>query len=284
MITLKTAQKIAIARTVSSVVLGLRRLRGLPAQARVKRGGVWWSLDLTEGIDFSIYLLGGFEPRTLRLYSTLVKPGDTVLDIGANIGAHTLPLAQLVGAGGRVIAFEPTRYAIAKLKANAALNPELKERVCICQAMLVGDSKDGLEREIYSSWPLFSQENQLHPLHGGRLMETQGARALTLDQAFADLNVKRVNFIKLDVDGNEHSVLAGAQGTLRSHHPSILMELSPYLYESAPQKFDELLQMLAGLGYSLKDADSGKVLPLDPVRLRAIIPSGGTRNGLLQQS
>ena len=59
-----------------------------------------WRLDLLEGID----LLGSFEPLTVRAYRGIVRPGDTVLDIGANVGAHTLPLAQLVGETCRVIA------------------------------------------------------------------------------------------------------------------------------------------------------------------------------------
>ena len=124
---LSTAQKIRIARVLSGGVIGLRRTLGLPSEVTTRRGGVRWRLDLTEGIDLSIYLLGAFEPATVKLYRRLVKPGDVVLDIGANIGAHVLPLAVLVGDAGRVIAFEPTRYACRKLQANLALNPRLGE-------------------------------------------------------------------------------------------------------------------------------------------------------------
>ena len=83
-----------------SVVLGLRKILGLRNQTIVKRGGIWWDLDLTEGIDFSIYLLGGFEPKTLKLYRNIVKKGDFILDIGANMGSHTLPLALNAGKNG----------------------------------------------------------------------------------------------------------------------------------------------------------------------------------------
>src|SRR5688572_20988587 len=103
-----TAQKVGLAKMASRVVLSCRKLLGRPAQAQFVRDGIRWQLDLREGIDFSIYLLGSFEPATVRAYRRIVKPGQTVLDIGANIGAHTLPLARLVGPGGRVIAFEPT--------------------------------------------------------------------------------------------------------------------------------------------------------------------------------
>jgi len=75
----------------------------------VRRRGLMWSLDLSEGIDFSIYLLGAFERSTTITLEKLVKPGDVVFDLGANIGAHTVVLAQLVGGAGQVLAFEPQR-------------------------------------------------------------------------------------------------------------------------------------------------------------------------------
>ena len=90
-------------------------------QAEFKRGGLRWMLDLDEGIDFSIFLLGSFEPDAVRCFEKRIKPGDVVLDICANIGAHTLRLARLVGSSGRVLAFEPTIYAYAKLRSNLEL-------------------------------------------------------------------------------------------------------------------------------------------------------------------
>jgi len=280
MIILKTAQKIAIARVLSSMVLGLRRLLGKSAGATVRRGGLCWKLDLTEGIDFSIYFLGGFEPRTLRLYSRWVKPGDTVLDIGANIGAHTLPLAQLAGPGGRVIAFEPTTYAVQKLRANIGLNPTISNRIVVCQVMLVASSDAMLASELYSSWPLVTGRSELHPQHGGRLMETTGAAVKTLDQAVKELAIEKVSFIKVDVDGNENSVLAGGNETVQAHRPAILMELSPYLSQTGCNDFEQMLRRLGMLNYRLTDADTGKDLPLDAALLGRLIPTGGTRNGL----
>jgi hypothetical protein len=66
---LSTIQKINIAKAAYYVVATVRGLLGRSLQSvRVKRGGIQWLLDLKEGIDFSIYILGGFEPSTLRLY------------------------------------------------------------------------------------------------------------------------------------------------------------------------------------------------------------------------
>src|SRR5713101_4640646 len=95
-----------------------RKTFGLSNQTIVTRYGVRWNLDLDEAIDFSIFLLGLFERQTVQAYQRLVWPGNIVLDIGANIGAHTFHLARLVGPNGRVFAFEPTAFAFHKLLAN----------------------------------------------------------------------------------------------------------------------------------------------------------------------
>ena len=81
---LKTKQKIALARLVQMIVMWWRSLIGLSALSQVKRSGVNWELDLQEGIDFSIWLLGAFEPETVRWYQRRIKAGDVVLDIGAD--------------------------------------------------------------------------------------------------------------------------------------------------------------------------------------------------------
>src|SRR6185503_1773922 len=104
---MRTATKIKLASLVSQGVAGLRSLLGRGDVAAVRREGVLWSLDLKEGIDLALYL-GVFERSTRRALGDLVTDGMTVLDIGANIGAHTLYLTQKVGREGCVIAFEPT--------------------------------------------------------------------------------------------------------------------------------------------------------------------------------
>lgn len=276
---LSTANKIMLARWASRVVIFLRRLGGRGNELTAARSGVLWQLDLSEGIDFSIWLLGGFEPRTLKQYETLVQPGDTVLDIGANVGAHTLPFARLVGLNGRVIAFEPTKWAFEKLRSNLKLNPLLSGRVDCNQALLVAERNDNLPGQIYSSWPLEDQLG-LHVQHKGRLMTTEGARVLTLDDAIASKGVAKVDFVKVDVDGHEYAVIRGAMDVLRKFQPKILMELAPYVYNPSEGEFDALLELMDGLGYMPLHTVTRKLLPIDPLQMRRIIPVGGSINVL----
>jgi FkbM family methyltransferase len=282
MVKLKSAQKMALARVASCLVLGFRRLLGLPSRTVARRHGLSWDLDLTEGIDLSIYLLGRFEPSTVRLYRRLVKPGDIVLDIGGNIGAHTLPLAQLVGHPGRVIVFEPTGYAIRKMRANIALNMGLADRISVQQVMLVAPGGGPVALRLYSSWPLFETGEEVHTEHRGRLMDTNGAVAMTLDEAMRRMDVRSVDFIKMDVDGHEYGVLAGGKATLAAYKPPILMELAPYLFQEESRDLEGILGLLEGFGYSMRDVATNESLPFDPMRLRKMIPVGQSYNVLLQ--
>lgn len=279
---LTTRQKVSIARALSFSALGVRRVLGRPSQVTVTRHGIRWSLDLKEGIDLAIYLLGGFEVRTLRKYPALVGEGETALDIGANIGAHTLPLAHLVGATGKVYSFEPTAYAFAKQQANIALNPGLASRIHAEQMMLTSVDAGGLPESVYSSWPL-AGASDLHDQHRGRLMSTHGSRSGTLDAFLAERAIPKVDFIKLDVDGNEHEVLKGAEALLRASGPKIVLELAPGVYREKMGEFDELLDGLWHLGYELSDLVVGQPLPRNATALRKLIPEGAGLNALAQR-
>lgn len=247
-------------------------------RAEFSRGGIRWMLDLNEGIDFSIFLLGSFEPDVVRCYEKRVQPGDVVLDIGANIGAHTLHFARLVGVAGRVLAFEPTAYAHAKLRANLALNPELDSRVLLRQTLLTDTPGAALPETICSSWPLAHEEG-LHPEHLGKPQTTEGAGSSTLDAAVAAAGVARVAFVKLDVDGHELSVLRGAAGTLRTSRPPILIELCPHVCVEHGYPFSELVDCLLGLGYRFESLE-GRALPDNAAALEKLIPAKGGINVL----
>lgn len=276
--TVNTRTRIAAAR---AAYRGVSLLRGPWRSDEVvaRRRGLRWRLDLREGIDLSIYLFGAFEPSVARAYRRFLSPGSVALDIGANVGAHTLPLAAAVGAGGRVIAFEPTSWAFRKLEANLDLNPALSGRVRAEHALLIGTGESAPPVEAYASWPLVGRAG-LHPEHLGRLMGTGGARAVTLDAYAAETGLDRLDFVKLDVDGAEPEVLAGGAQTMACHRPAMVMELAPYLYEEASGRFESLVGFLTTNRYRATHLRTGRPLALDAHRLRMAIPAGSSLNVL----
>ena len=279
---LDTPKKIALAKLASGLLHQVRRPFGLSDQVRSRRRGIHWELDLAEGIDLSIYLLGAFEPRLVREYAKLIRPGACVLDIGANVGAHTLQFAKLVGDRGRVIAFEPTAYAFEKLRANLQLNPKLANRVTATQTMLIATADQPLPSGVVSSWPLDARaKDSPHSL--GALRDTAGAVALTLDESLRRIGVEAVDFIKIDVDGHELDVLRGADSLMCGRRPTLFLELAPYEY-SNPDDFDALLEMVWRLGYELRTAVRSTALPRDARALRARIPALGSINVIASPS
>jgi len=281
---LTTVQKISIARKLSRCIIGLRGLLALPSVVEVTRMGMRWKLDLKEGIDLSIYLMGGFELKAIKALSRIVKPGMTVLDIGANIGAYALPLAGMVGDTGKVIAVEPTEWAFSKLKVNLALNPKIEGRVIPQQMMLLGSSDASLVASQCSSWPLIEDSTggkDLHPVTLGRAMSTQGAKAMTVDDLLQLMGVPKVDVIKLDVDGSELEVLRGARGFLRSvdnKQIRILMELDPSLYNENEDEMGQMLGLLQSYGFVLNSIDTGALLPMTTKGITDILPYGASMN------
>ncbi|MGQ2186067.1 FkbM family methyltransferase [Bradyrhizobium barranii] len=274
---MKTAQKIAFARGLYRVVREGRKLAGLTDHDVVTRGGVVYELDLAQGIDFAIFLGDLFERSTKAALRKLVSPSSLVLDIGANIGAHTLHLAQLVGPSGRVIAFEPTDFAFRKLRRNLDLNPSLATRVCACHCFLTMNDEDNVPPAIYSSWPL-AQETGLHAKHLGREMRTESARARSLDSVLAELSDRKVQLVKLDVDGFECDVLGGATALLRDVRPIFVMELAPYVLEERGTSLDKLLSYFLPNGYVFYNERTYKPLPSSARELHRMIADGASVN------
>ena len=274
---LTTKTKIALAGLAYRAIATGRAVLGKDDHVIVKRGGITWELDLREGIDFSIYLLGAFERSTVRALQKLAVPGNVIFDIGANIGAHTLGLARSAGPSGRVFAIEPSDFAFVKLQRNLLLNPELESRTQAHQVLLAAEIDTQLPPTIYASWPLLAKES-VHPKLRGRLSPTSHARVDTLDAFVQRQGIARLDLIKIDVDGHEYPVLKGGADTLARFRPILLMEMSPYVQDEQSHGFAALVALLQDGEYALEDAATGKSVPLQVDELQALIPDGASIN------
>ncbi|MEQ8233898.1 MAG: FkbM family methyltransferase [Gammaproteobacteria bacterium] len=273
---LTTASKLRIARLAGGLVRRGLALTGSAPEVTVRRGGIAWQLDLREGIELAIYLAGVFERATWAAYRGLLRPGDRVLDAGANIGAHTLPLARCVGPAGRVLAVEPTDYAHARLTRNIALNPELAARIVAEQAMLAADADGEVAAGFYSSWPADGRDVDCHARHLGVMMSADGARRVTVDSLVAARGFDSLQLVKLDVDGYELEVLEGARATLSRDRPAVIMELAPYTVRERGQEPLDIITLLRDHGYGFSTLN-GRPLAIDRAYLERI-PAGAGIN------
>ncbi|MDJ0810248.1 MAG: FkbM family methyltransferase [Desulfobacterales bacterium] len=278
---LSTRSKIGIARIIGRSLLFLRKIVGLPSTTVVSRSDIRWALDLREGIDLAIYL-GQYQKIDTVVEGLLPKANAVVFDIGANIGAFTLPLAQMVGPGGHVVAIEATDFAYQKLVNNIQLNAPLHNRILPVQAQLTDTDNQQSQSKIYASWPLVEDTGARHHLHLGVRKETTNAEAVSLDKLVGDrpdlIPGGRVHFLKIDVDGNELDVLQGAGQLLSTHRPVIQIEIAPYVQNEIPGRLEELLNLIAQHGYRFMDFRKPTENFIAIEMIEAAIPYGTSRD------
>lgn len=185
-------------------------------------------------IGRSVAYYGEYFDSEVDVFRHFIQPGDVVVDGGANIGTHTQALARLVGAAGRVIAFEPQRLIFQMLCANMALN-DITWVDCHWAALLADDGFVHVpEPEL--QWPS-------NP--GGQAMSMNGegrkVAGWALDGIF---NEDRLALIKGDVEGMETALVLGAQDCLRRFQPVL------YLENDRPDRSATLICLLQAQGYA----------------------------------
>jgi len=182
----------------------------------------------------SLKAYGQFCHGELDLFQRFIGSGSVVLDIGANIGAHTVPLAQLVGDGGVVVAFEPQPVLHQILSANLVINSIPN---ALTYAMALGNE----EGECLIPVLDYSQPNNFGGIGVDMVEEGEAVPMGRLD----DFQLERVDFIKLDVEGFESKVLEGAAETIERCRPIM------YIENDRAEKSAELIQRLFDMGYRL---------------------------------
>lgn len=150
----------------------------------------------------------------------VVHNGDTVLDIGANFGVFTKLFSQLVGPQGSVIAFEPVPQTFRTLAAGIrryhrsnvqAINKAVSDHVGMV-LMVVPPYEESQGDNLYQASIVNSPESP----------KSFSIGAVTIDS----LQLSRVDFIKIDVEGHELEVLHGSRQTLEKHHPTLMVEVT----------------------------------------------------------
>ena len=220
-----------------------------------KKNNINYNLDLKEAIDLHIFIFGKFENEIAdTAYKLNLFKKKIIIDIGANIGAQTLQLANQFKYS-KVFSIEPTNYAYNKLIKNLELNVSLYKRIMPFQLYINNEFRK--PKKIYSSWSLTSN-NKNHKEHKGIRKSTSNSKNISLDRFIVKNNIKDVDFIKLDVDGSELKVLKSGKNFLLKKKPIIFMELAPYLYREFGYSATDLINFLKKMNYNFYEMRSIK--------------------------
>ncbi len=178
----------------------------------------------------------------------LVKDGDIVFDIGANRGDLTLLFSDIVGENGQVHAFEPVPPTVAALRERVV--GECRFQNVALNDFALGDARGSTQIHVpagdfgQASLKTHAAGSWSKPGH-----ETFECQIRTLDEYATMEQVRRINFIKLDVEGAELLALRGAKQTLAELHPPIQLEFCAEWTAAFGYSAPELIGFLQGLGY-----------------------------------
>jgi FkbM family methyltransferase len=209
----------------------------------------------------TILVLGSWEPEETAWFLRVVKPGDTVVDAGANAGYYTLIGSRLVGDKGKVYAFEPEPASFALLRKNVRLNgltnvvleqKALSNRKGVIELFIAAENKG--DHRIYQP--------------EGESRQSVDVEAVRLDEYFRDQE-RGIDVLKMDTQGAEGLILEGMTGLLegRTDGPTIFMEFWPRALRGMGTDAGALLKRLQMYHYQFYE-----FIPKDEKGLKLVEP------------
>jgi FkbM family methyltransferase len=217
-------------------------------------------IDLADSVIGWNIIRGNYEKAELDFARRTIKPGENVIDIGANIGVFTITMASLVGPTGKVYAFEPqereARLLVQSLAENDFTERAILERAAVTDRRGKGQMVSAAQTINAGGAYLTNQSEQVPVGH-----ETNEVELITLDT----YPFKRpISFIKIDVEGAELLALCGGTQLLKEDRPVILSELHPaQLMKVSSCTPAEFVSALEALNYQCLDLHGTELTPFN---------------------
>lgn len=196
--------------------------------------------DTSTWIGGKIAYTGDYEPELKKIFKSIIKPGDHILDIGANIGFHTIYFAQLTGNMGTVTAFEPVPHNYIALRKNIELNNFTTintHNIALSNKNEQIKIQANLKSNNPGAYNLFDRNGDI------------SIQCLVGDELILD---QKVDFIKIDVEGYESFVLDGLIKTIKKNKPKIIFEYDKHYHLKTGRAEDYIFTLLASLNYSFE--------------------------------
>lgn len=210
-------------------------------------------------------LTGRHEPETAATLRGLIKPGMTVLDIGAHVGYYARRASDLVGTNGRVVAFEPHPRNHAMLKRNVGNRQNVTLlQVALAESEGTAELHDYLMmsasgslhydqnlRDVQEQAQKRSADDFAPRFESGFTPQTYSVRTAPVDSLLADLGIERVDVVKMDIEGAEMGALRGMKKTIQnSPNLSLVMEYNPLGLKAFDNEPLAALKEILTMGFS----------------------------------
>lgn len=219
-------------------------------------------VDLTTGMQETVFFIGEYEKIISEITSKLIRKGDVCLDVGANFGWYTTLMSMLSGENGEVHSFEPVPKSFAELKRNRDLLP-FSQKVYI-NNMALGDHEGTVHVNLFDDLP--SGHASL-ATRGETRISSFECRMITLDSYLEERNVGGVAFVKADIEGAEMMFLRGAHRLFEQEFPPVfLMEMAlgqTKNFEYFPDDLIKYIGKRAEYSFFKVDEPGGKLVRID---------------------
>jgi FkbM family methyltransferase len=226
----------------------LVRAGASPVVTTTMNGGHRLILDTRVPSQLWAAYLGDYDRANVAVLRRFLRPGGIALDVGANIGCYTVPLAL---ADARVLAFEPVPQNAARLRENVALNGfgRIVDIYEIALGSEPGSAEITLREDFASGGEVGNAAIVIADGKDGGF-RTIAVPLARLDDLMPSIGRgARIDVVKLDIEGHEDHFLRGASRTITENRPVILMEMNRWFYRRRGLDLDALLPTLLPGGY-----------------------------------
>ncbi len=206
--------------------------------------GYTFPVDAGTLIGWTIRFFGTYEPEVRGQIRRWLREGDVAIDVGANVGWHTLLMGAIVGPRGRVFAFEPNPTTRARLERAIAENGF---RHVSAEPFALSDRRGPAGFDAPPAGQLWDGTGRLT----GAAAAPSRVECTTLDAFIAERRPGRVALVKIDVEGWEPAVLAGADAVVAADRPLILFEYDAAYIGRCGSTGGALVEWLRARGYEL---------------------------------
>ncbi|MFB2898160.1 FkbM family methyltransferase [Aerosakkonemataceae cyanobacterium BLCC-F50] len=217
------------------------------------------NIDTSYYIEKLIFLYGYFDPEVIWFIKKYLPKSATILDIGANIGTFSIGVATHLNKNGRVYAFEPGDKVFQRFRANLEINPQLHEIILLSNYGIGEKQSTYFRREVLpdGNGSLIDEEGK--PYNSGEIVNI-----ISLDEWVNLMNIKSIDFIKIDVEGFEYLVFTGAREVINYYQPMLWFE-STNVRSGSVDAMMKCYDFLQELGYVI----------INPAKIYTSIPQYG---------
>lgn len=180
-----------------------------------------------------------FDQNALPFILPYLKVGDWVIDAGANIGSYSWAFLNKVGISGKVICYEPNPIAYDCLYKNLGNKPS-----CFPMPFFLGNKK--------AEYEIVNESKNFGMAYGKK--SNKGISCQFID----GLDLEKLNFLKIDVEGMELEVLQGAEQTILKYHPVMYIEINELTLARNNTKKEQIFEFLDRMGYTYKNIYPGQ--------------------------